>query len=147
MLPCFTVKIMQKVQLLVGKHKVENDKLTTFIVMKAVTEFNHLKKRLYSSVTTTGNVLSHFPLLLFYLLQCCPSLLYCCEHINWMSLLITMHFKNGSICVHHTCIVSYIYVIYFEMSYWNESFFSFSCNNINLLPTGLFSPSGLQVSA
>lgn len=83
----------KKVQLLVGKHKVENDKLTTFIVMKAVTEFNHLKKCLYSSVTTTGNVLSHFPLLLFYLLQCCPSLLYC-ENINWVSLLITMHFKN-----------------------------------------------------
>lgn len=127
-----------------GKHKVENDKLTTFIVMKAVTEFNHLKKRLYSSVTTTGNVLSHFPLLLFYLLQCCPSLLYCCEHINWMSLLITMHFKNGSICVHHTCIVSYIYVIYFEMSYWNESFFLFHVITLTCCQLGCFPHLGFK---
>lgn len=55
-------KYGKKVQLLEAKHEVENDKLTTFLVMKAVIEFNHLQKCLYSSVTTTGNVPSHFPL-------------------------------------------------------------------------------------
>lgn len=32
-----------------------------------------------------------------------------------VSLLITMHFKNGSICVHHTCIAFYIYDIFLNV--------------------------------